>query len=127
LKARAAAVSDTFANQWARSGAILPFTSALGGLCAAATAAVSKARCETDASASAATEVASTLSADYRAKGGGADSSLYRVLEQWRGVAELLKLTVEGVTRKLRMKYNEAARWWKWRKLGRPPPQRAVV
>lgn len=39
LKARAAAVSDTYANQGARSGAILPFTSALGGLCAAAAAA----------------------------------------------------------------------------------------
>lgn len=40
FKARSAAVSDTYANQGARSGAILPFTSALGGLCAAATAAV---------------------------------------------------------------------------------------
>jgi len=39
LKARAAAVADTYANQGARSGAILPFTSALGGLCAAAAAA----------------------------------------------------------------------------------------
>lgn len=40
LKARASAVADTYANQGARSGAILPFTSALGGLCAAAAAAV---------------------------------------------------------------------------------------
>merc|ERR1712146_264586 len=40
LKARAAAVADAYANQGARSGSILPFTSALGGLCAAATAAV---------------------------------------------------------------------------------------
>jgi len=40
IKARSAAVSDTYANQGARSGAILPFTSALGGLCAAATAAL---------------------------------------------------------------------------------------
>jgi len=40
LKARSAAVCDTYANQGARSSAILPFTSALGGLCAAATAAV---------------------------------------------------------------------------------------
>lgn len=39
LKARSAALADTYANQGARSGAILPFTSALGGLCAAATAA----------------------------------------------------------------------------------------
>jgi len=40
IKCRSAAVSDTYANQGARSGAILPFTSALGGLCAAATAAL---------------------------------------------------------------------------------------
>lgn len=40
LKARSAAVCDTYANQGARSAAILPFTSALSGLCAAATAAV---------------------------------------------------------------------------------------
>jgi len=39
LKARSAAVCDTYANQGARSSAILPFTSALSGLCAAATAA----------------------------------------------------------------------------------------
>lgn len=39
LKARSAAVADTYANQGARSGAILPFTSALAGLCAAASAA----------------------------------------------------------------------------------------
>ncbi|GKY91097.1 hypothetical protein MPSEU_000082500 [Mayamaea pseudoterrestris] len=40
LKARSAAVCDTYANQGARSAAILPFTSALSGLCAAATAAL---------------------------------------------------------------------------------------
>merc|ERR1712146_682514 len=40
LKMRAAAVADAYANQGARNGSILPFTSALGGLCAAATAAV---------------------------------------------------------------------------------------
>jgi len=40
LKSRSAAVCDTYANQGARSAAILPFTSALSGLCAAATAAV---------------------------------------------------------------------------------------
>lgn len=40
LKARSAAVSDTYANQGARSAAILPFTSALAGLCTAATAAI---------------------------------------------------------------------------------------
>lgn len=40
LKSRSAAVSDTYANQGARSAAILPFTSALSGLCAAATAAI---------------------------------------------------------------------------------------
>jgi hypothetical protein len=40
LKARQAAISDTYANQGARSSAILPFTSALSGLCAAATAAI---------------------------------------------------------------------------------------
>jgi hypothetical protein len=40
LKSRSAAVCDTYANQGARSSAILPFTSALSGLCAAATAAV---------------------------------------------------------------------------------------
>jgi hypothetical protein len=40
LKARSAAVCDTYANQGARACAILPFTSALCGLCAAATAAI---------------------------------------------------------------------------------------
>jgi hypothetical protein len=40
LKSRAAAVSDTYANQGARAGAVLPFTSALSGLCAAVTVAV---------------------------------------------------------------------------------------
>jgi hypothetical protein len=40
LKSRAAATADTFANQGARAGAILPFTSALSGLCAATTVAV---------------------------------------------------------------------------------------
>jgi hypothetical protein len=40
VKARSAAVCDTYANQGARSSAILPFTSALSGLCAAATAAI---------------------------------------------------------------------------------------
>lgn len=40
LKARSAAVCDTYANQGARSAAVLPFTSALSGLCAAATAAL---------------------------------------------------------------------------------------
>lgn len=39
-KAKAAAVSDTYANQGSRAGAVLPFTSALAGLCAAASAAV---------------------------------------------------------------------------------------
>lgn len=40
LKTRCAAVSDTYANQGARAGSILPFTSALSGLCAAVTVAV---------------------------------------------------------------------------------------
>jgi hypothetical protein len=40
LKARSAAICDTYANQGARSAAILPFTSALSSLCAAATAAI---------------------------------------------------------------------------------------
>jgi len=40
LKARSAAVCDTYANQGARSAAILPFTSALSAFCAAATAAI---------------------------------------------------------------------------------------
>lgn len=40
LKARSAALCDTYANQGARSSAILPFTSALASLCAAATAAI---------------------------------------------------------------------------------------
>eukprot|EP01035_Chromulina_nebulosa_P020004 gene20004-25977_t len=39
LKSRCAAVSDTYANQGTRAGSILPFTSALAGLCAAASAA----------------------------------------------------------------------------------------
>ena len=40
IKARSAAVCDTYANQGSRSSAILPFTSALSGVCAAATAAI---------------------------------------------------------------------------------------
>ena len=40
LKTRSAAVCDTYANQGARSAAVLPFTSALSAFCAAATAAV---------------------------------------------------------------------------------------
>jgi hypothetical protein len=39
LKARTSAVADTYANQSQRAGAILPFTSALASLCAAASAA----------------------------------------------------------------------------------------
>jgi len=35
IKVRAAALSDTYANQGARASSILPFTSALSGLCAA--------------------------------------------------------------------------------------------
>ena len=42
VKARAAAVADTYANQGARAGSILPFTSALAGLCAAASAAATE-------------------------------------------------------------------------------------
>jgi len=40
LKSRSAAVADTYANQGARAGSILPFTSALSGLCAATTVAL---------------------------------------------------------------------------------------
>jgi len=40
LKARSAAVCDTYANQGSRNAAILPFTSALSAFCAAATAAI---------------------------------------------------------------------------------------
>ena len=40
LKSKAAAVSDTYANQGSKAGSVLPFTSALAGLCAAASAAV---------------------------------------------------------------------------------------
>jgi hypothetical protein len=39
LKTRAAAIADTYANQGNRAGAVLPLTSALAGLCAAASAA----------------------------------------------------------------------------------------
>lgn len=42
VKARAAAVADTYANQGARAGSILPFTSALAGLCAAGAAAATE-------------------------------------------------------------------------------------
>jgi len=38
VKARIAAVADTYANQGARAGALLPFTSALAGLCVAGAA-----------------------------------------------------------------------------------------
>jgi hypothetical protein len=39
LKSRTAAVADVYANQGSRAGSILPFTSALGALCAAASSA----------------------------------------------------------------------------------------
>jgi hypothetical protein len=39
MKSRSAAIADTYANQGTRAGAILPFTSALAGLSAAASAA----------------------------------------------------------------------------------------
>lgn len=42
VKMRAAAVAETYANQGARSGAILPFTSALGALTAAGAAAIAE-------------------------------------------------------------------------------------
>jgi hypothetical protein len=38
MKTRSAAVADTYASQGTRAGAILPFTSALAGLSAAASA-----------------------------------------------------------------------------------------
>lgn len=126
LKARSAAVCDTYANQGARSAAILPFTSALSSLCAAATAAivelpwleylgslggirgtvssvsllvffpalsslfaaaasVSKARCEVDAEA--AIQASSTLALEY-------DDEDDPVLKPFRGVAELIRLTL---------------------------------
>lgn len=40
MKTRAAAVAETYANQGARAGSILPFTSSLSGLCAAVTVAM---------------------------------------------------------------------------------------
>ena len=111
LKSRAAAVADTYANQGARAGAILPFTSALAGLCAAASAAlvevspylslplpaiggvfaaaasVSKARCEIDAeaAATAATELSNTPET-----------------EPIRGVVSLVELSVSSVGRRVR-------------------------
>ena len=126
LKSRSAAVCDTYANQGARSAAILPFTSALSSLCAAATAAivelplleslsgvggargiissvvlvgffpalgslfaaaasVSKARCEVDAEA--AIQAASTLALPF-------DKDDDPVLRPFRGVAELIRLTI---------------------------------
>jgi len=90
-KQRTAAIIDTYANQAARVGALLPFTSALAGLCAAAAAvvvevapaaavlfpaagavcaaaaSVSKACCEADASAAAA---ASRGLAEAKPRGG---------------------------------------------------------
>lgn len=139
LKARSAAVCDTYANQGARSAAVLPFTSALASLCAAATAAfvelpvlknlasagaatgtlggtaaivsqitlitvfpafaamlaaaasVSKARCEVDAEA--ATQAASTLALEYE---NGDENGDDPVLQPFRGVAELIKLTASS-------------------------------
>jgi len=129
LKARSAAVCDTYANQGARSAAILPFTSALSSLCAAATAAivelpwleslagigglpgtissvalvaffpslsslfaaaasVSKARCEVDAEA--AIQAAATLALEY----GDGNEDKDPVLRPFRGVAELIRLSV---------------------------------
>ncbi|GMH72817.1 hypothetical protein TrRE_jg3688 [Triparma retinervis] len=131
IKARSAAVADTYANQGARSGAILPFTSALGGLCAAATAAlveflpvasgvlplgqaftvvifptlgaifaaaasVSKARCEVDAMA--ASEASTTLALAY-ADNGSPDGTV--VLEPFRGVKDLVKLTNKSTKRRM--------------------------
>lgn len=142
LKARSAAVSDTYANQGARSGAILPFTSALGGLCAAATAAVveiipqvganlphgiqaigvvvfpflsslfaaaasvSKARCEVDALA--AGQAAGQLSLEYTDEEYGGE-----VLQPFRGVRELIKLTTTSLGRKGREKVKRFKKRWR--------------
>jgi hypothetical protein len=135
LKARSAAVCDTYANQGARSSAILPFTSALSGLCAAATAAVvelpfvealtsmhnpfattlhifvvagfpalsalfaaaasvSKARCEVDAKA--AVLAASTIAVPYD------DEEQDPLLRPFRGVIELIRVTLSSSVRMLR-------------------------
>ncbi len=134
LKSRSAAVCDTYANQGARSAAILPFTSALSSLCAAATAAivelplletltnlgnargvissvvlvsffpslgslfaaaasVSKARCEVDAEA--AIQAASTLALEY-------DDDDDPVLRPFRGVVELIRLTLSTSWRSMK-------------------------
>jgi hypothetical protein len=148
LKARSAAVCDTYANQGARSAAILPFTSALSGLCAAATAAVvefpfletlsetrtvpsmmaqmaivsvfpalsalfaaaasvSKARCEVDAEA--AMQAASTLALQYE------ENEDDPVLRPWKGVLDLITLTIDSAIRGPLRKYirwaNLSRRW----------------
>ena len=160
LKARSAAVCDTYANQGYRSAAILPFTSALASLCAAATAAivelpflealaasgtvastlleivtvatfpslaaifaaaasVSKARCEVDAEAC--MQAASTIALPFEVENDDP------VLRPFRGVKELIQLTVtnsirEPLRRFLR-RFNLSRRWkmvknW-WNKLQR--------
>jgi hypothetical protein len=148
LKARSAAVCDTYANQGARSAAILPFTSALSGLCAAATAAVvefpfldtlsetrtipsmmaqmaivsifpalsalfaaaasvSKARCEVDAEA--AMQAASTLALQYE------ENEDDPVLRPWKGVLDLITLTIDSAIKGPFRKYirwaNLSRRW----------------
>jgi hypothetical protein len=148
LKARSAAVCDTYANQGARSAAILPFTSALSGLCAAATAAVvefpfletlsetrtvpsmmaqmaivsvfpalsalfaaaasvSKARCEVDAEA--AMQAASTLALQYE------ENEDDPVLRPWKGVLDLIALTIDSTIKGPLRKYirwaNLSRRW----------------
>ena len=144
LKARSAAVSDTYANQAGRNGAILPFTSALAALCAAATgavvelplpqnifiqigaysvfpmfsalfsaaASVGKARCEVDAEA--AIQAAATLALEYdttttKATGEEVDSDVFSndgdlLLRPFKGVLELIKLTMFSSFKKVRRK-----------------------
>lgn len=121
LKSRSAAVADTYANQGARSGAILPFTSALSALCAAATAAVVElvphltpiqtglalglfpaagaacaaaagvSRARCEVDAEASIAAAETLAIEYG--DGNKEDSL---LKPMRGVQDLLRLTVAG-------------------------------
>jgi len=126
VKTRSAALADTYANQGARSGAILPFTSALAALCAAATAAVVEVlpllpSIELEAAvggifpvlgalfASAASVSKARCEVDAAAASQAADSFAdrdnkdreveYQNLEPVRGVFNLIKLTARAIKR----------------------------
>ncbi|KAJ1633868.1 hypothetical protein T492DRAFT_977734 [Pavlovales sp. CCMP2436] len=141
VKARIAAVADTYANQGARAGALLPFTSALAGLCVAgaafivefnplvasafpalasvfaAAASVAKARCEIDF---AATNAAADELAFRSSPGGGREQDF---LEPINSVRKLISTVARSIWTGTKQKVSTLLRNLS-RLLGSGPPPR---